>query len=135
MCGFHLRSPPKVCRVAIIPNSLWAGISLNMQWVFFNCFNRSFFDNDLFTSIHIVFLAATNNRLSRVQSCLNQFLSSSGIVKTMCLWGQSRQKEVALAASCLAYLTPQALQNLEWHEWGIMFQLSQSGHSNWSKPR
>ena len=37
----------------------------------------------------------------------------------------SEQKEIALAASCLAYLTPHALQKREWQEWGTMDSLPQ----------
>ncbi len=101
------------CIVAIMPNSLRTGISLNIQWVSDNFFFLSLSARDLLMRMEMVFLEATNKRLSLERSCLNQFQSSSGIVNTMCLWGQSRQKEVALAASCLVYLTPHALQNLE----------------------
>lgn len=40
---------------------------------------------DLLVRMEMVFLEAINKRLSLELSCLNQFLSSSGIVKTMCL--------------------------------------------------
>ena len=56
------------------------------------------------TRAEIVLRAAMKRILRLDLSLRNQFLRRSGMVKTVCLCLVSRQKETALAESCLAYL-------------------------------
>ena len=62
----------------------------------------------------MVLRVAIKSKLSNERFLKKKIRNYSGIVKTICLCLTFTEKDNTLAANCLAYLTPQDEQNLEW---------------------